>query len=165
VGGDRLDEAIMQHMKRAHGLLIGERTAEEIKIKIGSAAPHGEETVFQVRGLGVGVGLPKRVDLTSEEIRQALADPISGIVDAVRATLERCPPELAADLVDRGMVLTGGGALLRGLNVLLAGETGLPVHLPDDPLSAVAHGTGRILEGIELLRGITDDGIGTNGRG
>ncbi len=160
VAGDELDEAIVQHLKRAHGLMIGERTAEEIKIKLGSAAPVGEESTMEVRGRDVGAGLPKSVTLTSGEIRQALAEPVASIVDAVRTTLERCPPELAADLVDRGMVLAGGGALLRGLDVLLREKTGLPVHIAADPLSAVAEGTGRGLSEIEVLRAISEDGIG-----
>jgi rod shape-determining protein MreB len=164
IGGDGLDDAIVQHLKRAHGLMIGERTAEEIKITLGSAAPDGPESSMQVRGRDVGAGLPKSVDLGSEEIRQALRDSVSGIVESVRSTLERCPPELAADLVDRGMVLAGGGALLRGLDVRLRQVTGLPVHIADDPLSAVAQGTGRVLDEIEILRGISDDGIGVNGR-
>jgi rod shape-determining protein MreB len=160
VAGDELDEAIVQHMKRAHGLMIGERTAEEIKIKVGSAAPTGEETSMEVRGRDAGAGLPKSVTLNSEEVRQALSEPVASIVDAVRTTLERCPPELAADLVDRGMVLAGGGALLRGLDQLLRDETGLPVHIAEDPLSAVAEGTGRVLSEIEVLRAISEDGIG-----
>ncbi|MBJ7258583.1 MAG: rod shape-determining protein [Chthoniobacterales bacterium] len=160
VAGDELDEAIVHHLKRAHGLMIGERTAEDIKIKLGSAAPTGHESILQVRGRGIGSGLPKSVDLSSEEVRQALAEPVASIVGAVLTTLERCPPELAADLVDRGMVLAGGGALLRGLDTLLREKTGLSVHIADDPLSAVAEGTGRVLAEIEVLRAISEDGIG-----
>ena len=160
VAGDELDEAIVSHLKRIHGLMIGERTAEEIKIKLGSATSTGEESSLDVRGRDLAGGMPKTVSLTSEEVRQALAEPVSSIVDAVRTTLERCPPELAADLVDRGMMLAGGGALLRGLDQLLRQKTGLPVHIATDPLSAVAEGTGRVLAEIEVLRAISDDGIG-----
>ena len=134
VAGDELDEAIMQYMKRAYNLMIGERTAEEIK------------------GRDLVAGLPKTLTITSQEVREALMEPISTIVESVRVTLERCPPELSADLVDRGLVLAGGGALLRGLDKLLSEETGLPVHVAEDPLSAVAEGTGRALVEIKFLR-------------
>jgi len=152
VAGDELDEAIIQYMKRAYNLMIGERTAEEIKIKIGSAYPQEKETSMEVKGRDLVAGLPKTLLLTSQEVREALLEPISTIVDAVRVTLERCPPELSADLVDRGLVLAGGGALLRGLDKLLMEETGLPVHVADDPLSAVAEGTGRALSELKFLR-------------
>src|SRR5476649_2346254 len=152
VAGDELDEAIMNYMKRAYNLMIGERTAEEIKIKIGSAYPIEKETTMEVKGRDLVAGLPKTLTITSQEVREALLEPISTIVDSVRVTLERCPPELSADLVDRGLVLAGGGALLRGLDKLLTEETGLPVHVAEDPLSAVAEGTGRALSEIKFLR-------------
>ena len=155
VAGDELDEAIIQYMKRAYNLMIGERTAEDIKIKIGSAYPIEKETTMEVKGRDLVAGLPKTLSVTSQEIREALLEPISTIVDNVRVTLERCPPELSADLVDRGLVLAGGGALLRGLDRLLSEETGLPVHVAEDPLSAVAEGTGRALSEMKFLRQVT----------
>lgn len=151
VGGDELDEAIVQYLKRTHNLSIGERTAEDIKIKIGSAYPLQEEMPLEVKGRDLVAGLPKTVVVNSADIRGALAEPLSTIVEAVRITLEKCPPELSADLVDRGMVLAGGGALLRGIDKLLAEETGLPVNIADDPLSAVARGTGKYLEMLDSL--------------
>src|SRR3989440_12957080 len=132
--------------------MIGERTAEEIKIKIGSAYPIDKETSMEVKGRDLVAGLPKTLSVTSQEIREALLEPISTIVDNVGATLERCPPELSADLVDRGLVLAGGGALLRGLDRLLSEETGLPVHVAEDPLSAGAEGTGKLLNELKFLR-------------
>ena len=155
VAGDELDEAIIQYMKRAYNLMIGERTAEDIKIKIGSAYPIEKETTMEVKGRDLVAGLPKTLSITSQEVREALLEPISTIVDNVRVTLERCPPELSADLVDRGLVLAGGGALLRGLDKLLSEETGLPVHVAEDPLSAVAEGTGRALSEMKFLRQVT----------
>jgi rod shape-determining protein MreB len=155
VAGDELDEAIAQYMKRAYNLMIGERTAEEIKIKIGSAYKLEKETSMEVKGRDLVAGLPKTITITSQEVREALMEPISTIVDSVRITLERCPPELSADLVDRGLVLAGGGALLRGLDRLLAEETGLPVHVAEDPLSAVAEGTGKALQELNLLRRVS----------
>jgi rod shape-determining protein MreB len=152
VAGDELDEAVAGYMKRAYNLMIGERTAEEIKIKIGSAYPMDKETSMEVKGRDLVAGLPKTLTITSQEVREALLEPISTIVESVRVTLERCPPELSADLVDRGLVLAGGGALLRGLDKLLQEETGLPVHVAEDPLSAVAEGTGRALSEIKFLR-------------
>ena len=152
VAGDELDEAIAGYMKRAYNLMIGERTAEEIKIKIGSAYPMEKEVSMEVKGRDLVAGLPKTLAITSQEVREALLEPISTIVESVRVTLERCPPELSADLVDRGLVLAGGGALLRGLDKLLQEETGLPVHIAEDPLSAVAEGTGRALSEIKFLR-------------
>ena len=145
VAGDELDEAIMQYLKRAYNLMIGERTAEEIKIRIGSAYPQGKEASMEVKGRDLVAGLPKTVKITSQEVREAMLDPLNTIIDSVRVTLERCPPELSADLVDRGLVLAGGGALLRGLDKLLTEETGLPVHVAEDPLSAVAEGAGKVL--------------------
>ena len=152
VGGDEMDEAIIQYMKRVYNLMIGERTAEQIKISIGSAYPLPEETSMEVKGRDLVAGLPKTLTLTTEEVREALHDPISTIVEAIRFTLERSPPELSADLVDRGMVLAGGGALLRGIDKLIAEQTGLPVHVADDPLSAVAEGTGMVLHELKFLR-------------
>ena len=152
VAGDELDEAIAGYMKRAYNLMIGERTAEEIKIKIGSAYPIEKETSMEVKGRDLVAGLPKTLSISSQEVREALLEPISTIVDSVRVTLERCPPELSGDVVDRGLVLAGGGALLRGLDRLLQEETGLPVHVAEDPLSAVAEGTGRALSELKFLR-------------
>jgi rod shape-determining protein MreB len=157
VGGDEMDECIVQYMKRVYNLMIGERTAEEIKIALGSAFPIEEETTMEVKGRDLVAGLPKTLTITSEEIREALQEPVSSIVDAIRITLERCPPELSSDLVDRGMVLAGGGALLKGLDKLIAEQTGLPVHLADDPLSAVAEGTGVVLNELNFLRRTTTE--------
>lgn len=158
VGGDELDAAIINYMKRAYNLLVGERTAEEIKLKIGSAFPLDEELSMEVRGRDSVAGLPKTIHVTSQEIREALSDNINAIVEAVRNALERCPPELSADLVDRGFVLAGGGALLRGLDRLLCEKTGLPVTVADDPLSAVANGTGAVLADLNfLLNYVTTD--------
>ncbi len=149
VAGDEMDQAIIQHLKRTYNMMVGERTAEDIKIAIGSAFPLKEELEMQVKGRDQVMGLPKIITITSEEIRESLREPISAIVDAVRVTLERTPPELAADIVDRGVVLAGGGALLRGLDQLLAKETGLHVTVADDPLTAVVMGTGRFLDGLK----------------
>ena len=154
VAGDELDEAIVQYLKRAYNLMIGERTAEEIKLRIGSAYPMDQELTMEVKGRDLVAGLPKTVTITSQEIREALMEPVSRIVEAVRITLERCPPELSADLVDSGVVLAGGGALLRGLDKLINEETRLPVHIAEDPLSAVAEGTGKALQEIEFLRAV-----------
>src|ERR1043166_2378984 len=129
VAGDELDEAIVQYMKRAYNLMVGERTAEEIKIKIGSAFPHKEETSMEVKGRDLVAGLPKTLTITSQEVREALLEPVSSIVESVRVTLERCPPELSADLVDRGLVLAGGGALLRGVDKIFSEGTGFSVHV------------------------------------
>ncbi len=154
VGGDETDEAIIQYMKRVYNLMIGERTAEEIKIEIGSAYPLEEELTMDVRGRDLGAGLPKTVVVTSQEIRQAMSDPVESIVGAVRYALERCPPELSADLIDRGLVLAGGGALMRGMDKLIEEETGLAVNVADDPLGAVALGTGKIIDDEDLLQKI-----------
>lgn len=154
VGGDELDEAIIQYMKRVYNLVIGERTAEEIKIHIGSAYPLDEERTMEVRGRDMGAGLPKTIVVTSQEIRQALSDPVESIIGAIRYAFERCPAELSADLIDRGLVLAGGGALMKGLDKLLEEETGLAVNIADDPLAAVAMGTGRIIEDEDLLQRI-----------
>jgi len=151
VGGDELDAAIVNYMKRAYNLLVGERTSEEIKVRIGSAYALEEELTMEVKGRDSVAGLPKTIHVTSQEIREALGDTVNMIVEAVRNALERCPPELSADLVDRGFVLAGGGALLRGLGHLLCEKTGLPVILADDPLSAVANGTGAVLADLNFL--------------
>jgi len=151
VAGDELDEAIVQYMKRAYNLDIGPRMAEDIKTDVGSSYPLEQELTKEVRGRDLVAGLPKTLTITSEEIREALQEPVSTIVETVRVTLERCPPELAADLVDRGIMLAGGGALLRGIDKLLAEETGLPVHVAEDPLSAVAMGTGVVLQELGFL--------------
>jgi rod shape-determining protein MreB and related proteins len=154
VAGDELDEAIINYMKRAYNLMIGERTAEDIKIKIGSAYKMEKELSMEVKGRDLVAGLPKTITISSQEVREAVVEPVSTIVDSVRITLERCPPELSADLVDRGLVLAGGGALLRGLDKLLQEETGLAVHVAEDPLSAVAEGTGRALQELRFLRAV-----------
>ena len=152
VGGDEFNETIVAHMKRAYNLMIGERTAEEIKIRIGSAFPLDEELTMEVKGRDLGSGLPKTLAICSEEVREALKEPLTSILESIRITLERCPPELASDLVDRGIVVAGGGALLRGIDRLIAEETGLPVHVGDDPLTAVAEGTGRVLQELQFLK-------------
>ena len=151
VAGDAMDECIKRHMQRVYNLLIGERTAEEIKMEIGSAFPTGDEKTMEVRGRDIVAGLPKTMTITSEEIRDALQEPVAAIVDAVRVTLGNCEPELAADLVDRGIVLSGGSSQLRGLDRLLSQQTGLPVMLADDPLSAVAEGAGAVLTELDFL--------------
>ncbi len=155
IGGDELDEAIINHLKKNYNLMIGERTAEEIKIRIGSAYPLGEELTLEVKGRDLVAGLPKMVTVTSQEIREAMSEPISAIVEAVRITLERTPPELSADLIEKGIILAGGGALLKGLDKLLTEETGLPVHVAEDPLTAVALGTGKVLSEIRYLKKVT----------
>jgi rod shape-determining protein MreB len=145
------------HLKRSYNLLIGERTAEEIKIKIGSAYPLQEELEMEVRGRDLESGLPKTVVITSQEVREALKEPIGMIVRSVRDTLESTLPELSADLIERGMILAGGGALLRGIDQLLSEETGLPVHVADDPITAVAMGTGKVLDEPRYLRYLKDE--------
>jgi len=155
IGGDEMDEAIINYLKRTYNLMVGERTAEEIKIRIGSGYPMEEEITMDVRGRDLVAGLPKMISVTSEEIREALSEPIAQIVEAVRITLERTPPELSADLIEKGLILAGGGALLRGIDKLIAEETGLPVHLADDPLTAVALGTGKVLSELKYLKKLT----------
>jgi len=155
VAGNEMDELIIQYIKRKHNLLIGERTAEEIKIRIGSAAPLGEEKTMEIKGRDLIEGIPKRVTITDEEIRESLADAITSIVSAVRAALERTPPELSADIVDKGIVLTGGGSLLARLDQRLNKETGLPVFLAEDPLSSVALGVCKMLDDMALLRRVS----------
>ena len=155
VGGDEMDEAIVQYLKRVYNLMIGERTAEEIKIQIGSAYPLNEEVSMEVKGRDLVAGLPKTLTITSEEIREALQEPVSAIIEAIRITLERCPPELSSDLVDRGLVLAGGTSQLRGMDKLIAEQTGLPVHVAEDPVSAVAEGTGVVLHELNFLRKVS----------
>jgi rod shape-determining protein MreB len=152
IGGDEMDSAIIEYIKKNYNLLIGERSSEDIKIKIGSAYPLEEELSLEVKGRDLVAGLPKMVTITSEEVRDALKEPVRSILDIVKVSLERIPPELAADLIERGVVMAGGGSLLRGLDRLIAEETGLPVHIADDPMTAVALGTGKALNEIKYLR-------------
>ena len=152
VGGDKMDEAIIQHIKRKYNLLIGERTAELIKMGIGNAFASDEVLTMDIKGRDLVAGVPRTLTVSSDEIRDALAEPVNAIVEAVKVTLERTPPELAGDIADRGIVLAGGGALLKGLDQLLREETGLPVFLADDPLSAVVMGAGKALEEFDILR-------------
>ncbi|MCK4464053.1 MAG: rod shape-determining protein [Candidatus Omnitrophica bacterium] len=154
IAGDEMDEAIVNYLKKTYNLMVGERTSEEIKIKIGSAYPLDEEMTMEVRGRDLVAGLPKMITVSSEEIRESLAEPIAQIVEAVRITLERTPPELSADLIERGLVLAGGGSLLKGMDKLISEETGLPVHLAEDPLTAVALGTGKVLSEVKYLKKI-----------
>jgi rod shape-determining protein MreB len=155
VGGDKMDEAIIDYIKRKYNMLIGERTAEEIKINIGTAYPSDESRSMELKGRDLVAGVPKTLEVKSEEVREALQGPVNAVVDAVKVALEQTPPELAADIVDKGIVLTGGGALLANLDILLREETGLPVMLAEDPLTAVALGTGQCLDEIHLLRDVT----------
>jgi rod shape-determining protein MreB len=154
VGGDKMDEAIVQHIKRKYNLLIGERTAEDIKKQIGSAYPMEEVMTVEVKGRDLVAGVPKTLTINSDEIRDALAEPVNAIVEAVRVVLERTPPELSADIVDRGIVLSGGGSQLKNLDVLLREETGLPVMVCENPQLAVVLGTGKVLDELSLLREI-----------
>jgi len=155
VGGDKMDEAIVQYLKRKYNLLIGERTAEQIKIEIGSAYPEEEVHTMDVKGRDLVSGIPKTLGINSTEIRDALSETVNAIVEAVRIALERTPPELAADIVDKGIVLAGGGANLRNLDALLRDETGLPVVIAEDPLSCVVLGSGKVLDELDLLRRVT----------
>ncbi len=152
VAGDEMDEAIIQYIKRTYNLMIGERTAEQIKMEIGSALPLEPPSRLEIRGRDLVSGLPKTMAVTSDEITEALGDTVNSIVEAVKVTLEKCPPELAADIMDRGIVLTGGGGLLRNLDKLLSRETGMPVLVAENPLDCVAIGTGRALENIHLFK-------------
>jgi rod shape-determining protein MreB len=152
VGGDKMDEAIINYIKRKYNLLIGERTAEIIKITIGNAYPSGEIESMEVKGRDLVAGVPKILEIKSDEVREALAETVNAVVESVKIALERTPPELAADIVDKGIVLVGGGSLLRNLDYLLREATGLPVMLAEDPLTAVAIGTGRTLDEIPLLK-------------
>jgi rod shape-determining protein MreB and related proteins len=155
IAGDTMDMAILNYIKRKYNLLIGERTGEDIKIQLGSAYPMEEKMTIEIKGRDLVTGIPKTMIITDEEVRDAIWEPISTIVETVKIALERTPPELAADIVDRGIVLAGGGALLRGLDTLLREETGLPVSIAEDPLSAVVLGTGRVLDHIDLLKKVS----------
>jgi rod shape-determining protein MreB len=155
VGGDELDQSIVNYIKRKYSLLIGENTAEQVKINIGSAYQLGEGVSMEVRGRDIVTGIPKTHEITDEEVREALKESVDKMVEAVRIALEKTPPELAADIVDRGIVLTGGGALLKNLDKRLTSETGLPIIVSDDPLKAVVVGSGRVLENAELLKKVT----------
>jgi rod shape-determining protein MreB len=159
VAGDALDRSIISYMKRVYNLMIGEPTAEAVKIRIGSAYPLEKETTMDVKGRDLVEGLPKTITVSSSEIREAMSEPLSAILDAIRTTLERCPPELAADLVDRGIVLAGGGALLQGLDRFLVEQTGVPTQIAEDPLSAVAEGAGRVLSELSFLKKVTTAGV------
>jgi len=152
VGGTAMDEAIINYIKRNYNLLIGDRTAEDIKINIGSAFPLDEELTMDIKGRDLVEGKPKTITITDREIRDSLSEVVSSIVESVRMALERTPPELSADFIDKGMILTGGGALLRNLDLRLREETGIPVSIAEDPLSAVVLGVGRILDDLDLLR-------------
>jgi rod shape-determining protein MreB and related proteins len=163
VAGDELNDAITQYLKRVHNLAIGERTAEDIKIQVGSAYPsRGEEAKMEVRGLHLLSNLPRTVVIDATEIRESMTEPLSRIVDAVKRTLERTPPELAADIIDRGVMLAGGGALLRGLDSLISHETGIVVHVAEDPLNCVVLGTGKIVENFESLKRVLSDSFRGN---
>jgi rod shape-determining protein MreB and related proteins len=152
VGGDELDEAIIQFVKKEFSVMLGERTAEAIKLHVGSAFPTPDDLIAEIKGRDLVSGLPKTIHVTSEEIRRAIEEPVNAIVDAVRNTLDRTPPELAADVLEKGMVLTGGGALLRGLDERLKHETGMPINIAENPLSCVAIGSGKCLEEFEVLK-------------
>jgi rod shape-determining protein MreB len=152
IGGDELDEAIIQYTKKEYSLMLGERTAEEIKMGLGSAFPMPDEQQAEIRGRDLVTGLPKTIIVAAEEIRRAIEEPVNAVVDAVKNTLDKTPPELAADIMDKGIVLCGGGALLKGLDERLKHETGMPIHVCEDPLFAVAVGSGKCLEEFEALK-------------
>jgi rod shape-determining protein MreB len=157
VAGDRFDEAIMNYVRRQFNLLIGDRTAEAIKIKIGNAYPFEEEKTMEIKGRDLVAGAPKTIEITSSQVYDALMDALSEVVDAVRTALEKTPPELASDIVDNGIVLTGGGALMNNLDVLLREKTGLPVSIAEDPLTCVVIGSGKVLDNLSLLRQLCTD--------
>jgi rod shape-determining protein MreB len=154
VGGDKMDEAIANYVKRRYNMLIGERTAEQIKIAVGSAVPTGENLAIEVKGRDLVQGIPRAVVVTEDEIREALVEPINQIIDVVRVALEKTPPELSSDIVDRGITMAGGGSLLRNLDRIISHETGLPVVLVDDPLSAVVIGSGTVLDQLDMLKDV-----------
>lgn len=155
IGGDEMDQAVIEYLKKTYNLMIGERTAEDLKIKIGSAYPLDEEMSMEVKGRDLVAGLPKTVTITSEEIREALQEPVRAILEVTKISLERTPPELAADLIEHGIMMAGGGALLRGLDRLISEETSLPVHIAEDPLTAVVNGSGMVLNEIRYLKKVT----------
>lgn len=155
--GDKFDEAIVRHMRKTHNLLIGDRTAEDLKINVGTAFPRDEEISMDIRGRDLLSGLPKSINVTSIEMREALSETISTIIEAVKGVLEQTPPELAADISDKGIYMTGGGALLYGLDKLLEKRTGVPIHIAEDAISCVAYGTGKALENLDLLQNITSE--------
>jgi rod shape-determining protein MreB and related proteins len=157
VAGNEMDEAIIQYVKKSYSLLIGERTAEQIKMELGSAFPLDERRTMEIKGRHLIEGVPKAITITDEEVREALAETVNVIVDAVRVALERTPPELSGDIVDRGLVITGGGSMLRNLDKRLREETGLPVSNAEDPLSSVVLGAGKMLGDFDLLRKIAID--------
>ena len=157
VGGDEFDSAIIQYVKKKYNLLIGDRTAENIKIEIGSAYPYEDEQPMEIKGRNLVDGLPKNMMLHPDEVREALADSVMSVLDAIRTTLERTPPELSADIIDHGITLTGGGALLRGLDQLISKETGMPVQVAENPLDCVAAGTGKLLENINTMKELLSD--------
>ena len=157
VAGDAFDAAIINYIKKKYNLLIGERTAENVKIAIGSAFPMEQETEMEIKGRNLLNGLPENIVVTSAEIREALAEPLSNVIEAIKVTLEKTPPELAADIIDQGIMLAGGGALIRGLDKLINKETGMPVYVAETPLDCVADGTGKVLEDIERLREVLND--------
>ncbi len=155
IGGDEMDDTIIEYLKKAYNLMIGERTAEEIKIKIGSAYPLEEELSLEVKGRDLVGGLPKAITITSQEIRDALRGTLDAILETVKVSLERTPPELAADLIEHGIIMAGGGSQLKGLDTFISDATGLPVHVTDDPLTAVVQGTGKVLSEIKYLKRVT----------
>ena len=152
IGGDKLDDCIVQYLKKNYNLLVGERTAEDIKKKIGSACPLEEELEMDIKGRDLVVAIPRTIKISSVEIREAISDPINAIIEALLISLERTPPEVASDILDRGIVVTGGGALLRGLDKRVRDETNLPVHIAENPLTCVVRGTGKILEDLPAYR-------------
>lgn len=155
IGGDEMDQSIIEYLKKTYNLMVGERTAEDIKIKIGSAYPLDEELSLEIRGRDLVAGLPKTITITSEEVRDAMRESIRAILESVKIVLERTPPELAADLIEHGIMMAGGGSLLRGLDSLISEETGLPVHIAEDPLTAVAMGTGKVLDEFRYFKRLT----------
>lgn len=162
VGGDELDDSIINYIKRTYSLMIGERTAEEIKVTIGSATERKDAQEYQVKGRDMVTGLPKLIVVNSKEITEAISEPVASIIETIKICLEKTPPELAADIMDRGIMMAGGGSLLHGLDILLSQQTGMPVHISEEPINAVAIGTGRTLDNIEVLKklAITNKRIG-----
>jgi len=157
VAGDEFDLSIINYIKKKYNLLIGERTAENIKIGIGSAFPGDDDTTMEIKGRNLLNGLPENIIITSAEIREALSEPLARIIEAIKTTLEKTPPELSADIIDQGITLAGGGALLKGLDRLINKETGMPVNIAESPLDCVAEGTGKVLENIEKLHDVLND--------